>query len=68
MFLTTAKYFDFVERCRKAGITVPIVPGIKPVVFANQLNALPRVFRFGYPWRPLPQSCASARMMPKSEK
>ena len=31
MFFDNSKYFDFVERCRKAGITVPIIPGIKPI-------------------------------------
>ena len=49
MFFDNSKYFDFVDRCRQAGITVPIIPGIKPVVFANQLNVLPRVFRSDIP-------------------
>ena len=49
MFFDNSKYFDFVERCRKAGITVPIIPGIKPVVFKNQLNVLPKVFRTDIP-------------------
>ena len=49
MFFDNRKYFDFVERCRKAGINVPIIPGIKPIVFANQLNVLPRVFRTDLP-------------------
>ena len=31
MFFDNEKYFEFVDRCRKAGITVPIIPGIKPV-------------------------------------
>ena len=31
MFFDNAKYFDFVRRCREAGITVPIIPGIKPL-------------------------------------
>ncbi len=49
MFFDNAKYFEFVERCRQAGITVPIVPGIKPIVFKNQLTVLPRIFRSDIP-------------------
>lgn len=49
MFFDNRKYFSFVERCRQAGINVPIIPGIKPIVFANQLNVLPRVFRSDIP-------------------
>ena len=37
------------RRCREAGINVPIIPGIKPIVFANQLTVLPRVFRSDLP-------------------
>ena len=44
-----AKYFAFVERCRQEGITVPIIPGIKPVVFKNQLTVLPKIFRSDIP-------------------
>ncbi|MDE5924336.1 MAG: methylenetetrahydrofolate reductase, partial [Muribaculaceae bacterium] len=49
MFFDNQKYFRFVERCREAGITVPIIPGIKPIVFKNQINVLPRVFRSDIP-------------------
>ncbi len=49
MFFDNRKYFDFVERCRKAGINVPIIPGIKPIVTKNQLNILPRVFHVDIP-------------------
>ncbi|MDR2389852.1 MAG: methylenetetrahydrofolate reductase [Tannerellaceae bacterium] len=49
MFFNNEKYYGFVERCRKEGIRVPIVPGIKPIVFRNQLNVLPRVFRSEIP-------------------
>ncbi len=49
MFFDNQKYFDFVERCRAEGINVPIIPGIKPIVVANQLTVLPRVFRTDIP-------------------
>ncbi|GHV55291.1 hypothetical protein FACS1894181_19000 [Bacteroidia bacterium] len=49
MFFDNQKYYSFVERCRQEGITVPIIPGIKPIVFKNQLAALPRIFRSDIP-------------------
>jgi methylenetetrahydrofolate reductase (NADPH) len=44
MFFDNQKYFEFVKRCRAEGITIPIIPGIKPVVFCDQLTVLPRIF------------------------
>jgi methylenetetrahydrofolate reductase (NADPH) len=49
LFFDNRKYFDFVERCRAEGISVPIIPGIKPIVFQDQLAVLPRVFRSEIP-------------------
>jgi len=49
MFFDNQKYYDFVARCRAEGITVPIIPGIKPVVMRSQLTVLPRVFRSDIP-------------------
>lgn len=49
MFFDNEKYFSFVDRCRKEGINVPIIPGIKPIVFRNQLTVLPRIFRSEIP-------------------
>lgn len=31
LFYDTQKFFDFVQRCRNIGITVPIIPGIMPI-------------------------------------
>jgi methylenetetrahydrofolate reductase (NADPH) len=31
LFYNAEAYFDFVERCEKAGINIPIVPGILPI-------------------------------------
>ena len=49
MFFDNRKYFSFVKRCRAEGISVPIIPGIKPVVFRNQLTVLPEVFHTEIP-------------------
>ena len=49
MFFDNEKFFSFVDRCRAAGITVPIVPGLKPISKASQLTLLPRVFHVDIP-------------------
>ncbi|MDR1402692.1 MAG: methylenetetrahydrofolate reductase [Tannerellaceae bacterium] len=51
MFFDNEKYYAFVDRCRKEGITVPVIPGIKPIVFKDQLTVLPKVFRSDIPER-----------------
>lgn len=49
MFFDNSKYFRFVEMAREAGITVPVIPGIKPIINLNQLTLLPKVFRVDLP-------------------
>jgi methylenetetrahydrofolate reductase (NADPH) len=49
MFFDNQKYFEFVEECKKAGIHVPIIPGIKPITTKSQLNILPKVFHIDIP-------------------
>jgi len=49
MFFDNKKYFDFVEECHKAGISVPIIPGIKPITGKNQINVLPKTFHIDIP-------------------
>lgn len=49
MFFNNQKYFDYVKACRDAGITVPIVPGIKPITKKYQLNSIPRMFFIDMP-------------------
>lgn len=49
MFFDNQKYFDFVRRCREAGIRVPIVPGLKPITLKNQLTVLPKIFHVDIP-------------------
>ena len=49
MFFDNSKYFSFVERCRAAGITVPIIPGIKPLTSLTQKALLPKTFHIDLP-------------------
>ena len=49
MFFNNQVYYDFVERCRAAGITVPIIPGLKPLSSARQLSLLPEAFSIDIP-------------------
>lgn len=49
MFFDNRKYYDFVDRCRAAGITVPIIPGIKPLALMNQITLLPKIFSIDIP-------------------
>lgn len=49
MFFDNMVYYDFVKRCREAGITVPIIPGLKPISTARQVNMLPESFSLNIP-------------------
>ncbi|HBK88693.1 MAG: methylenetetrahydrofolate reductase [NAD(P)H] [Cyclobacteriaceae bacterium] len=49
MFFDNQKYFDFVARCRETGITVPIIPGIKPITAKVQATVLPTIFHIDLP-------------------
>ncbi len=49
MFFDNQKFFDFVKTARAAGITVPIIPGIKPIAVKRHLQLLPQVFRIDLP-------------------
>ncbi len=49
MFFDNSKFFDFVDRCRKAGITVPIIPGLKPITSLNHIAFLPKTFHIDFP-------------------
>ncbi|HEY3446646.1 MAG TPA: methylenetetrahydrofolate reductase [NAD(P)H] [Myxococcales bacterium] len=51
LFFDNAFYFDFVERARKAGITVPIIPGIMPVTSLEQLDRFTRLCGATVPMR-----------------
>ncbi len=49
MFFDNAKYFEFVAKAREMGITVPIIPGIKPLAVQRHLQILPQIFRIDLP-------------------
>ncbi|MEZ4986180.1 MAG: methylenetetrahydrofolate reductase [Saprospiraceae bacterium] len=49
MFFDNQKYFDYVDACRAAGITVPIVAGVKTLTKQYQLNSIPRLFHIDMP-------------------
>ncbi len=50
MFFDNQKYFDFVKLCREEGITVPIIPGIKPILTLNDMKVLPLIFNIDIPY------------------
>jgi methylenetetrahydrofolate reductase (NADPH) len=49
MFFDNKPYFEFVDKCREAGINVPIIPGIKPITAKGQLTVLPKIFNIDLP-------------------
>ena len=49
MFFDNQVYYDFVDKCRKAGINVPIIPGLKPISTARQISMLPEAFSLNIP-------------------
>ena len=49
MFFDNKKFFDFVAKCRAAGITIPIIPGLKPIATKKQLNLIPHRFSIELP-------------------
>ena len=49
MFFDNAVFYRFVDRCRAAGIRVPIIPGLKPISTARQITLLPEAFSIDIP-------------------
>lgn len=44
LFYDNTEFFNFCDRARKRGVTIPIVPGIKPITKPKQLQSLPGTF------------------------
>jgi methylenetetrahydrofolate reductase (NADPH) len=49
MFFDNSKFFRFVESCREIGITVPIIPGLKPIKTLEHIKFLPKFFHIDFP-------------------
>ncbi|HEY8404597.1 MAG TPA: methylenetetrahydrofolate reductase [NAD(P)H] [Flavobacteriales bacterium] len=49
MFFDNQAYFKFVDECREYGITVPIIPGLKPIASKAQLSVIPHHFHINLP-------------------
>lgn len=49
MFFDNQKYFQFVDQCREMGITIPIIPGLKPLAVKAQTTILPSIFHIDLP-------------------
>ncbi len=49
MFFDNSKFFEFREKCKNAGIDVPLVPGLKPITSIKDIEMLPRVFHIDIP-------------------
>ena len=49
LFFDNTKYFEFVDKARQMGITIPIIPGIKPMAKLSQLTVVPKTFHCDIP-------------------
>ncbi len=49
MFFDNSVFMEYVRKCREAGITVPIIPGLKPIDSVRQLSSLPKHFNVSMP-------------------
>ena len=49
MFFDNKKFFEFSNACKKNGINVPIIPGLKPLTSDYQINSIPRRFYVNMP-------------------
>jgi methylenetetrahydrofolate reductase (NADPH) len=49
MFFNNERFYQFEAQCRKAGINVPIIPGLKPLSSQRQIDLLPRAFHIDIP-------------------
>lgn len=62
LFYDNRKFFNFVRQARAAGVTMPIIPGIKPFKKLSQLTVVPKTFKVD-----LPQELVSEAMKCKND-
>lgn len=60
MFFDNTRYFRFVELCRQEGITVPIIPGLKPITTLKHIAFIPKTFSIDLP-QPFAQDLVKCR-------
>ena len=49
LFYNNEHYYNYVKKCHEHGVTVPIIPGLKPITNKKQLTMIPRVFNVELP-------------------
>jgi len=49
LFYDNSKYFNFLKMAREVGVTIPIIPGIKPMSKLSQLTMIPKTFKVDLP-------------------
>lgn len=49
LFYDNEKYFQFVKKAREIGVSIPIIPGIKPLAKMSQLTVVPKTFHCDLP-------------------
>ena len=49
LFYDNEKFFSFVEQARSMGITIPVIPGIKPLTKLSQISVIPKTFHCDIP-------------------
>ena len=49
MFFDNKHYYNYLDRCKTHGITVPVIPGLKPITNHRQMNLIPSVFNVEVP-------------------
>ena len=63
MFFDNAVFYEFRDKCRAAGITVPIIPGLKPLSTIRHIELLPESFSID-----IPQDLASEVIRHKDDR
>lgn len=63
MFFDNSKFFSFVEKCKEAGINIPIIPGLKPLTSKKQISMLASRFHID-----IPEDLADAVAKAKDDK